>query len=687
MRVLATLAWRLAYSADARQRWRQISVIGSTFVGVLALLLAASVITTTTVAAQHQKARTPVFGESQAASFQWKQSAASVDGQQFPIVWLQPREGAPVPPGLTAFPRPGSVTLSPGLRAVGVEPRDLGLADGASGSGVGGVIGDEGLRASSEMFAYAVPASGRAIDGQPMAGWGSPAGVGVSDGFSPIPSANEALVTCLWALVAPSLFLLVGAARASSSLRRQRSRFLYRQGATARRVRVLMAVEAGMLAAPGAVAGVLTWAFWVRPSTTLPLTQTTLLPNSLAVPWWMALAVSGCAVGLVAVASMMMRVAGAQISVVRRPPGLWSVIPLALSLAMMAGAAMLDARSSMRLPLLFGGLLLALGGIPLGLPHLTARLGTLLSRQTAPRRWLAGRRLETASMTLSRPAAAVAALIFISGSAVALYDRMEASLSVVPRLHEVSGYSITWPEARPGDIAAVERAFGGDVVAPVADGTAYFRDCAELAHGLQVAHLAVTACDSHSPQVTRAARHAFSDSLGVAAAVATAPQGARQVIVLQQTQGADLDAMRSLGGVVPAPNVEPFYANSRSSGTTRHWVIAAWSAASLLLVLSLIRDICDRVSVSLREDRTIARIGISASDQAAVQRYAVLTPLLLAVPIGIAGSIAFALVGNQLGVTLINTAKISALGVIAGVMAAAGLVVIFWLHRKLKLTA
>lgn len=681
------LAWGLAFSRDPRQRWRQVSVVTAAFVATLTLLVAASVAQSTWISDTHRIARTPVLATSgQKPAFYWDLRFASRHDQQFPITWLEPGTGSPPPPGLRSWPEPGSIVLSPGLVSEGVTASDFGLAASHVGTGVDGAIGDEGVKAASEAFAYATPATGRSIRdrAEGMSAWGSTQGVESFDGFRPLPTFNEAGVTLLWAMVAPALFLLGGAARSTSTLRRERSRSLYRLGLRTSTLRIILAVEAMMLAAAGALPSAALWTLLSPYVDRLPLTNTTLLPGTLVLPISVTLAVLTVAIAVVGIGSAIMRIASARVATVSRPPAAWSVIPLCFAIAMMIGAAALDVRSPSRAPVLFGGMLLALAGIPLGLPYLTARLGSVLARRTRPATWLAGRRLETRSIGLSRPAAAIAALIFISGSAVALYDRMEQSRAPVPHAGSLAGYDLGWSDPRAGDLAAVTRAFPGDIVIPVVNDRLLLPNCDAVRAAVAITGVAPRGCGTRPGAVPPGLASQVRRQIGSPVAIEpTTGLVTRRAYVLQREQGDEMAAMRSLAGVLPAPNVEPFYSNSRSSGTTRHWIIAGWSVACLLLVLALLRDICDRVFLSLREDTAIIKIGLPEKDLAAVQRWSLVPPLGLAIPIGVTGAVAFALVGNQLGITIANLVRISAVGLGTGVLASVGMFCVYHLHRRI----
>lgn len=83
----------------------------------------------------------------------WSWGSDDVDGRQHSVVYIEPmRSNAPLPPGLSHWPKPGEAVLSPALlkagQREGIRTRYGKLA---------GTIGAEGLEAPEERFAYVRP--------------------------------------------------------------------------------------------------------------------------------------------------------------------------------------------------------------------------------------------------------------------------------------------------------------------------------------------------------------------------------------------------------------------------------------------------------------------------------------------------------------------------------------------------
>ncbi|MFG2545676.1 hypothetical protein ACGFOM_24875 [Streptomyces sp. NPDC048594] len=85
----------------------------------------------------------------------WLARLASVDDRQYDVVYVEPlASDAPLPPGLSRWPRPGEAVLSPALKAVGPQVRS------EYGEAVG-TIAPNGLESPSEYFAYVRPTAER----------------------------------------------------------------------------------------------------------------------------------------------------------------------------------------------------------------------------------------------------------------------------------------------------------------------------------------------------------------------------------------------------------------------------------------------------------------------------------------------------------------------------------------------
>ena len=315
-------AARVAFSRDRRHLWRQVSVLGASFVAALAVLAAISVLSAVSSAYERSVQRAPdllppvVTGDlavdenappPDGAKLRIVERGTVIDGQQVPTIWIEPLPGyeddpSIIPVGLDSLPAPGEAVLSPGLTANGHHAVDLGWSASQAGSGNNGAIGAEGLMTASEPLIFVRPADGRTLDvgttPQYAQSFGQhpridfETGETVSDAVDPYALDPELLPPSLTLqgiigfLLVPALVLVVSSSRARSALRDQRLAFMVKIGIREQVARAVLASETGMLAIIGALLGSLTYTLASPFVTHIPTTAITLLPGELTIPWW-----------------------------------------------------------------------------------------------------------------------------------------------------------------------------------------------------------------------------------------------------------------------------------------------------------------------------------------------------------------------------------------------------------------
>ncbi|MFV2118551.1 ABC transporter permease [Streptomyces sp. Act-28] len=216
-------------------RIRFVALLSATL--MLSLAVAALIATHATYQGQAARgdARTPVFQEDvpgSAAKALWSVAGDSVPGSgPFQVVFIAPlTDDAPLPPGLSAWPRSGEAALSPGLRN---HPGAQGITERYGK--VVATIGEEGLQSPDELFAYVVPtATPTGENVRPITGYGPDAGpvfytVGQTDYAQPA-WVFLAMVVLLGLL--PAMVLLTVAARTGSHTRDRRTALVEVLGAT-----------------------------------------------------------------------------------------------------------------------------------------------------------------------------------------------------------------------------------------------------------------------------------------------------------------------------------------------------------------------------------------------------------------------------------------------------------------------
>lgn len=692
------VARRLALSRSRLQRWRQVSTIVSAFLAVIAVLLGAGMVNVGAVVSAHTQARHPGF----AKSYEDAVASVTVRGpivpggfSQIPVVWIQPLEGhendpAVIPPGLDSLPDRGGAVLSPGLMSAGYKAEDFGFIGSTAGQGADGAIGDAGLASRSEGLIYVRPMD-HTVD--PNVDLVSGYTTQQQDGYPvettlDVPTKNAALVGVVWLLWMPGVFLLFGAARATSPLREQRAGILYQLGISQTQIRLVAALETGVLSAIGAVPALLLWAVWLQHLQTFPLTDGRLLPGSLQLPLVVGAAITVLVVGASSAFAGTSRVLPAPQRQRARRTRTINVIPLVASLAVMFLVPTSFAWFGGTLPneislgALFLGAIGTFVSLPFALPVLTSWITGALGSAEHAATWMAGRTLALRKHNLARPGVMVGALVFIAGSALSIIQGVEArGGDWWPPGQDRNIWTASWNGTQDQDaqtptngtdealmtVAAqkAEPVFGDDGGTTPLVFDVYFSSC-EKAFQFFGADQSRLSCTTNAAS-TGQRYEQFEIHIGPAPA-----QADLSVILISGPRvWSDVEAMAVLAGK-PLVSVEMQIGPSTDF---RHpgidWFSAGWAAASALLLVALLRELGDRVLLSATEKQTLVRAGLFQSEADEVYLIATLIPTLIALPIGFVGAVLFALRGYGEGITAFNLGLLSLVSLTVGVLSLA----------------
>lgn len=255
----------------------------------IAFVVLATVATVATYDGRETRAdaRGPVvaFGKNAHARLLYRQGGDMVGARPVSLVFVRPLTAdAPVPAGVTRWPEPGEVLLSPELVRTG------------AGEGIltrygrfAGTVGADGLVTPSERIAYVrVPDEASTNDRRwwPVAAFGSNGGA--TGEMADQPAVTSPLLA-LWALTGlPALALTVVAARVGSRTRDRRSGLLQALGGTWRHRMIVNIGEAAIPAALGTLTALVPYAVASAHSTRLAPTGYILDHRDVAGAWPMA---------------------------------------------------------------------------------------------------------------------------------------------------------------------------------------------------------------------------------------------------------------------------------------------------------------------------------------------------------------------------------------------------------------
>ncbi|MEV5441617.1 FtsX-like permease family protein [Streptomyces sp. NPDC052644] len=272
------------------------------FVALLCATLMLSLSVSTLIAAhatyqgqaERGDARTPVFQEDvpgSTAKALWSVAGDSVPGSgPFQVVFIAPLTGdAPLPPGLSTWPRAGEAALSPGLWN---HPAAKDITE-RYGRAVA-TIDEEGLQSPDELFAYVVPAAplkGETV--RPITGYGPDVGpvfytVGQTDYAQ--PKWVFLSMVCFLSLL-PAVVLLIVATRTGSHTRDRRTALVEVLGATPRNRNLIVVGEALVPVSAGTLLALCAVGTASFTDLRLPWTGHVLVAGDIRSWWWAFLSV------------------------------------------------------------------------------------------------------------------------------------------------------------------------------------------------------------------------------------------------------------------------------------------------------------------------------------------------------------------------------------------------------------
>lgn len=327
-------------------------------------------------------------------------------------------------------------------------------------------------------------------------------------------------------------------------------------------------------------------------------------------------------------------------------------------------------------------LVLALLAIPVALPRLVFHLGALLARMRRPGGWLAGRRLSRSARSLARPAVAVGAIVFVTGAATGVYQRLSTTENPAPSA-VVHNFVLDWRSPRHSDLEALRSRLPQADIVPVQEddqgrSRVVFASCDHALDLLADPGGTAEQCqrqDSLPPAVASQAQR----QLHLAATVDPDPPfpGDGPTAAVLITGGADLsdgDIWRASNGVLPAVNLARLGPEVLAPPASRSWIVGTGAAGILLLIGAMLHAFGNRVLALVGEDRRLLRIGLDAPQVRQVQRWTLITPLLVSIAVGTGAALVFTWAGSTgvelavpvTGLVIGEAAAITALSALLG---------------------
>lgn len=729
------VAWQvariMALAPQRNQRWRQFSLIVGSLVGVFAVLVGVSSISAglhTDQQVRNRQLQPIQYGTHipglDTAVLKADMTMPVVPGgfSQIPVVWVQPLPGQEnnpnvIPPGLSALPEPGAAVLSPGLAQAGFTAEDFGFKTSAVGLGEGGTIGDAGLASRSEGYIYTSPLNANQFPNSPT--------VIESTGFTgkyslqnpllettlDVPSAKSALFGTLWLIFLPATFLLFGAARASSAVCEQRAWSLWRQGVATRAIRLTLFLEGAVLAGLGATAACCAWLAVAPRIVRVPFGNGESLPGAFHINGLLIIACAALCVFFCGAAASSFATRPKSCATSGQQARKALIVPLAACLIIMAVVPDLYRAVPGGISAEFFEILL-LGsalGVSLALPFALPAIATIAIRprfrRSTPSAWLSAKKLGFRSVEVTRPAALVGSLVFISCAATALFLGLQKNYTEpIFETSAASVWQVRWNNATPADVDMLRNraeSEGYRLQVPHRKNTDNEGAPELAAFGVPGAKtIKFQSCEqanSFFGQATQSVDCAYTSkkideafpefSLVISPTPSTErfttdQIGRGEVFLSAPPTWTDVDVMKAFSGL---PVVDPAQISGPqpfSGNPSLDWFGYGAALMSLLLFLALIRQLTDRSLHTGKQMVPMLRIGLSPQQ---VQRSHVLTTLLpvaVTIPVATLAAALFSLRGYSMGLTVHNLGLILMVAVLVTVLCLAAIFWAAWWSRK-----
>jgi hypothetical protein len=347
----------------------------------------------------------------------WNVSADFYQGQTITRLDVAPLGvNAPVPPGISRLPAPGTYDASPALERL-LRTVPAGQLGARFPGTLAGTIGDAALNGANDLVIY-VGYTPKELATVPGTQWvTSIATEPAPEVFTPF--FRYAFGVGVLAVLFPMLVLISAATRLAAARREERFAALRLVGGTPGDIRVIAALESVVSAFFGAVLGIVIFLLVKPLLADAALIGTQYFSSEVTPTWWayIAMLVGVPVVAALAALISLHRVQVSPLGVSRRvtpkPPTAWRLTTLVIGVALYVGGLAHTTHNSIGAPA-YPGLLVTMAGLVLAGPYLTTVASRLFGRVTrGPSALLATRRLADSPKAAFRSVTGLVLAVFL----------------------------------------------------------------------------------------------------------------------------------------------------------------------------------------------------------------------------------------------------------------------------------
>lgn len=595
-----------------------------------------------------------------------------VDAQWVVVVIAQPDAGSPPPPGVSAWPEPGGVLLSPAL-----DDTEAGrILVARYGDHKAGVIGPEGLVSDQEPYAIVVSRPGVMVPGENylLDGFGIPAHAdpwanGLTGGAIYQRPLATMLVGLTLGLLLPALVLLGVAARAGSGRRDRRLSVLHALGASPAQIRAVLLGEMLRPVLAGAVVALLAVGATMILGLPLPYVGLQLRAGEIRSSWMLMGAALGLGLVLCLVLALALnrpRLRRGTRPAPRAPKARrWGILLLPVAAVVMARVFTWSLQyedSWIRIFILYIGLGLVALSVPLSIragTHLVAQaMAAFARRGPFPGLLVASRAQLADPASTARLGTGIAIIILLAAHVMVLATLTTPGARAARELQAEAGTSVLELMSLGDGKQSVDALIA--VLEEHEASAVAFRSTEDLdrpglydllatcetleMHGLPCEDVELSAAQLHGGGLDIPARILGASTLSIRVspdpATAVLSDGAMPFIVADHGQQLPLEVMRTdlAHSVIPTPSISPMLQIWRvgledSQDKARWNVLVAAIATAILAIALATASIADSGVISSRS-AVIAAWHPSSTTLFALAAGRTLPPLLVAIAAG-----------------------------------------------------